>query len=359
MQIEVLKPAQLTDREVAAWSKLQRADRAFDNPWFRPELALAVAKVRTDVEVAVLQQSGEPVGFLPFQRDSRDVGRPVASILSDMHGMVVAKGVNWDPLEVVRSAGLVAWHFDHLVVQEPWQPFIQCFDDSPYLDLSQGYEAYVEQRRQSGCSAIKQAQRKARKLAREVGPVRFELHTDDRAVLQKLVEWKQEQLVRMTYIDVFRFDWVVDLLQVVASQQCKGFAGQLSALYAGEQLVAVHLGMQSYDVASSWIPTYDFALAKYSPGLLLHLELAAALARRGVRRLDLCRGENQLKTSLMSAAYPVALGSVECRPLNRLLNKGWYQARNLVHSTSLGRLPLTAYRRLKSWMANRTAETSS
>ena len=38
-----------------------------DNPFFRPEFTQAVAAVRDDVEVAVLEIQQQPVGFFPYQ----------------------------------------------------------------------------------------------------------------------------------------------------------------------------------------------------------------------------------------------------------------------------------------------------
>ena len=47
-----------------------------------------------------------------------------------------------------------------------------------------------------------------------------------------------------------------------------------SVLYVADQPAALHLGMCCRGVWHSWFPTYDVAFAKYSPGLLLLLELA-------------------------------------------------------------------------------------
>jgi CelD/BcsL family acetyltransferase involved in cellulose biosynthesis len=351
MRIDVVSADRLSKELVAAWSGLQRADRAVDHPCFRPEFTEAVAAVRNDVEIAVMKDDQRPIGFLPFQRERCNIGRAVGSVLSDMHGAIAANGLRWDAENLVRQCGLVAWHFDHLVAsQTPFQRHHECIEDSPYMDLSEGYQAYLAQRRSAGSSTITQAHRKARKLARECGPLRFEIHTKDVAAFKSLICWKREQVQRRNHLDFFKFQWTINLLERVQEMQSEAFSGLLSALYAGDHLIAVHLGMRSYDVISSWIPTYNPDFAKYSPGLLVHLELAKAAADAGVVRIDLGRGENRLKASLSSGSIPVAMGCVDLRPTTRLLRKGWYRARAFANSSPLANRPVAAYRRIRNWI---------
>ncbi len=351
MKIKAITADRLTPDHIQAWSNLQRTDPAVDNPFLHPEFTRAVATVRDDIEVAILEQGGKYVGFFPFQREPRNIGRAVAWRLSDMNGIIVDKDVDWNAEQLVRDSGLVAWHFDHLVVaQEPFQPYHSNVVDSPYMDLSNGYESYRNQQRQAGSSLITQAERKARKIAKEVGPLHFEIHTTNNQVSESLVTWKQAQLSRMHYVDIFRFKWVMELLELIWHKKTDGFSGMLSALYAGDKLIAVHLGIRSYEVLSSWIPTFDATYGKYSPGLILHIELAKKAAEMGIKRIDLGRGYNQMKASLMSGAIRVAIGCLELRPLNRVLWAGWYGARRLVHSSPWKRTPLQIYRRLRNWM---------
>jgi CelD/BcsL family acetyltransferase involved in cellulose biosynthesis len=221
------------------------------------------------------------------------------------------------------------------------------------MALHRGFDSYLSERREAGSSSVAQAQRKLRKLARDVGPVRLELHTNDDVAFDCLVEWKRAQLRQRNYFDMFKLDWVIPLLRRISDTTgSDDFSGLLSALYAGDELVAVHLGMRSRAVVSSWIPTFDAAFAKYSPGLLLHLELARSLAELGVERIDLCRGENQLKTSLASGAFPVAIGCVDRRPFKRMLRSGWFRTRKLVYASPLREPSLQLYRQARNWVTS-------
>src|SRR5262249_3335745 len=197
MQFRALRPVGLTLGQLARWTELQQTVDGFESPYFRPEFTLDVAAVRNDVEVVVFEQSGEPVGFLPFQRGRWNVGYPVGWPLSDFQGAIVSPQVDWDPLEVVRACGLSAWDFDHVLVgQRQFRPHHVSLADSPYMDLTDGFDTYAAGRRRAGSEQLTQALRKGRKARRELGAVRFEAHTEDPAALERLIEWKRDQYRR-------------------------------------------------------------------------------------------------------------------------------------------------------------------
>lgn len=68
MQIHPVPYSALESRHFEAWSRLQNSDRTFDSPFFCREFIAAVASVRDDVCVGVMEQSGTIVGLFPFQR---------------------------------------------------------------------------------------------------------------------------------------------------------------------------------------------------------------------------------------------------------------------------------------------------
>jgi CelD/BcsL family acetyltransferase involved in cellulose biosynthesis len=164
------------------------------------------------------------------------------------------------------------------------------------------------------------------------------------------VEWKRQQLGRQGYPDMFRFAWINEFLEALRPIEGDAFSPLLSTLHAGDELLAVHLALRGDKVVSSWILTFSHEFSKYSPGLILHVELARWAADAGINRIDLCRGENQMKTSLASDAFPVAVGSVDCRFLQRTLTRSYYGLRNLVHATPFREASIQTIRRLRQWI---------
>jgi len=217
------------------------------------------------------------------------------------------------------------------------------------MDLGCGYDSYLAERRASGCSSLNRALSKGRKMEREIGPLRFALHDADRSAFDAVIRWKRQQIAETPCADMFRSQWVIDVLQAICDMQTDEFSGMVSTLYAGDSLIAAQIGMRNRNVISSWIPTLNLEFNKYSPGLLLHLEMAKAAAADGVQRIDLGRGQNQMKTSLRSGGIQLAMGAVDRRPLNRMFRHCWYKTRDLVHATPLNGLPLRFYRRMRSF----------
>ena len=95
--------------------------------------------------------------------------------------------------------------------------------------------------------------------------------------------------------------------------RCRGeaFAGELSALYAGDRLAAVHFGMRS-TASAPVVSQLRHRLAKFSPGLIRDLEHIKAAAAQGIRRVDYGKGMTGQKEYLMSAASQVAGAASTC-----------------------------------------------
>ena len=357
MRIHRLREAALAPELVRAWSEIQRANPALDSPYFRPEFTLEVAAVRDDVEVAVVERGGSPVGFLPFQRGRWNVGFPVGAKLSDFHGLVAEEGLDWDARELIGGCGLATWQFDHLLAtQKAFEPHHYHRDGSPYVDLSRGFEGWREERRQAGSKLLGQALRKARKIEREVGPLRLEWHSDSREVFERLLAWKSEQLADTELVNVLRLPWVIALLDRIRQIGGEEFCGVLSALYTGEELLAAHLGMRSREVLHWWFPVYNRERQRYSPGLILLVELAREAGERGVRRIDLGKGDESYKSSFASGSIALAEGAVDCRAAIRIGRNAWRRTRERVHASPLrgvAKIPGRMFYHLRQWLALR------
>jgi CelD/BcsL family acetyltransferase involved in cellulose biosynthesis len=79
-------------------------------------------------------------------------------------------------------------------------------------------------------------------------------------------------------------------------------------------LVAAHFGIRSRRIWHWWFPAYDREFARYSPGLILLVEMMRAAEGLGLERIDLGRGEALYKRRLMTGAATVYSGCVETGP---------------------------------------------
>lgn len=332
----------------ARWLEIRAADPALANPFLHPAFAEAVGESRTGVEVAVFEGAGGAAGFFAFQRGRTGrVAEPAGGVMADVQAPIVEPGLAWDPEAALDACGLVALEYDHMLAESPFGPFHDYEDDAPTIDLSDGFDAYRERIEAGGSEIFRQIDRKARKMAREVGPVRLEYRAAA-GLLDTLLEWKSRRLAAQGFEDFLREPWVARLVPAVARRSEPGFEGILSVLWAGDRPVAAHLGALGETVLASWIPAFDPDLGRYSPGSVLHVELCRAAAEEGVARLDLGRGENRLKDRLATGAVRLAVGAVERRAARRALRAGRARLRAAVLASPLGEPLRRGLRRLRA-----------
>jgi CelD/BcsL family acetyltransferase involved in cellulose biosynthesis len=317
VQISVIRPSELGLEEIAAWHSMQSQSKTLANPFMCPEFAIAVDKFRTDARVAVLTDGSVIAGFFPFQRRcSFGVGFPIASGLTDCQGLIHAPGVEWDPRELLRRCRLSAWKFDHLVEgQAPFERYAFNVVPSPVIDLSGGFASYKEKLRERSPQFCKDLARKARKLEREAGELRFVVDSRDTAGLHALMSWKTDQYRQKGWVNVLDRSWFASLIEYLFSTHTDDFGGILSTLYAGETPVAAHFGLISAHVVAHWFPSYDISVSRQSPGLIQHLWMAEEMAALGVHVIDMGTGTERYKQTLKSYDLVVAEGMVTRGPL--------------------------------------------
>ncbi len=353
-QFVLLKPSALAGHWLR-WSEIQAAEPALDSPYFRPEFTQAVAQVRRDVEVAVIMDRGEAVGFLPFQRGPLNIGKPVGGKMSDYHGVIARSTTKVDAAELLHGCRLAGWDFDHLITTQPsFEPFATGRGASPYLDLTRGYEAYFAERRAAGVGEIKEIARKQRKCAREQGTITFEMESKDESALDLLLQWKSAQLRQSGLSDVFAFPWTSALLKNIFRQGSEKFNGLLTVLRLNGRPISILYSLRSAAVAHSWIFAYDKELAPYSPGSILLLNMAEAAQQHGIGKIDLGKGTERYKLSMGSAATPVWEGTVGRSSPALWLRSGWRSARDWVSRSPLAevsKVPAKAIQPLRDWLA--------
>lgn len=310
MIIEVAAVSTLEPADIDAWSRLQGADPVFESPFFRPEYAQAVAAHRSDAFVGLVRDHGDLLGVLPHHRRGLGRGVPIGGMITDYQGLIGTAPVETDAL--LKGCRLGAYDFNHAPAALQMfraRSFLQA--SSPAIDVSEGFEAYWRDRLGAGGGELKGAERKRRKLEREIGPVRFVAEDSSSAAWDRFVAWKEESYVRQNARSVLKIRWVMDVLTTIRDRRGPQFSGMVTSVYAGDTLAAVHFGMRSATNWHWWFPTYNPELERYSPGLILLIEMAKWAPSQGIRRIDLGRGASRYKLAFANAAIPLCEGSLE------------------------------------------------
>jgi len=342
-KVERIEASELGDSERALWASWRHQRDDLASPYFSPKWTAEVAKVRNDVEIAVLMDdAGRVGGFLPFQRPGR-VAVPVGGALSDYHGMIAAANYVCDLPQIMRQMQIARFDFSHIpATQSGFAAFVHAQHSSHVTDLSLGLEKYHQGRREKGSSETKRARKRFRKLSKEVGPVRLETYSQDSAAFEQLLQWKRAQYHQTRTPDVFANTWTRDLVQnLLAIGGVQSFGGALFLLYAGDELMAANYCLADGDVLHAWFIAHDPKWAVYSPGQILFESIITELADTHVREIDLGVGDYRFKNILANSRRRLTTGFVASCHRASLIRDTEYRIRNWAEAFPLG--PLSAF----------------
>lgn len=324
----------------AAWARLHASQRPHASPFLHPAYAEAVAATRNDVQVLVEGPGHELTSVIAIVRKGANA-LTLGGRLSDVHAPLYDAGVasaSHDVPAWLHGAALRRWRFDRLPEGNvPAAAFVWKTLSAPYLDLSGGFDPYRAARRAAGSEVIDQAMRKGRKLAREVAPLRFLWHDDSQAILAQLLAWKGEQRRQSASPDVLKEPWARAALEHLIVERDAGVSALVCSLWAGERLVAAHAGIATQDILVWWVPAYEPALAEYSPGLVLMVELIREAAARGYQRIDLGPGDERYKLSLATGTVALVSGELDLSRWRGALHRTLRRTRERIRSTTLER----------------------
>jgi CelD/BcsL family acetyltransferase involved in cellulose biosynthesis len=329
----------LSESDLEAWGRIRTADSSFDSPFFHPRFAGAVHAVFGDVQVARIDD--DPRVWFPLQIH-RGFARPAGSPGSDFQGPVAAAGLTVDPLALLRDTGLRVLQFDSLSdPRADFQPWVRLQEQSPVIDTTGGLDGYVTRLGKSGRDKLSRVRRMTNKAARQLGEVRLVWDTLDPALLDHLIGIKLTQCRSTGAFEYFASPRRRALAHRLAETKTEDFSGVLSAVYAGDTLLAAHMGLRAGGVLHWWFPAYNRDHAELAPGWILLRELIAAAPSNGITRLDLGRGDEDYKRRAMTGAVSVCRGEVVGNPWRRQARMTQHNAVRRLKSSRLGS-PLAA-----------------
>lgn len=307
---------------VEDWLTSRDADPAYDSPYFHPDFAAAVHHAGHEVHVAVeLDDRGRGRSFLPVHRRGA-LAVPVGWPAADFQGPVRSADATVPLGELVQALRVRRLAFDHVPdAAEQFRPWIESTRPSPFMDVTDGMDGYLSRASRSGRDNMGQARRRTRKAEREVGTVRFCADSDDPTLLDQVIALKRAQYTATGAKDYFSDPRHVQLMHDLLHTRRDGFSGALSAVFAGERLVAAHFGLRSAGVLHWWFPVYDPEFAPLAPGWMLLRELVTAAPELGVRRIDLGRGTDEYKRRAMTGATSVTQGVVTVGTTTRAVRR--------------------------------------
>ena len=352
MQIEIVRPEDLSAARIHHWAALQRSDNRLHSPFLSPYWARAVSQAqgaRSTVKVAVARQEGADVGYMAAKAGLL-TAMPVGAPMCDYQGFVGEPGVTLDPVEMVRAMGLGRFDFCHMIEgQSAFAPYQRGDQPSFSVNMPEGYEAYAQARRATGVTALRDTDKKRRKMEREAGAPVFAAFSRSKSDFDQLIAWKRAQWKATGQTDVLAAGWTSRLVRDLFQSRDPDFGGVLFTLHVGEALVAAQFNIRSHGAINSWLIGHDPAFERWSPGMILFQDILRWMDSSPYWRLDLGAGDYRFKRELANVVTPVAHGFVGAGSPAAMLRGAAYALRDAAESLPLGpvsALPGKAMRRL-------------
>lgn len=306
---EVISFDRIPDELWTQWDSLRSSSSGYSSPFFSSRFISTAAKLRPTAQMIVASRQNAVVGLLPCEVSKRDVLEPLGKSFNDAHGMLSSAIDPVDIAELLKATKFKAYRFHALAGNaSSFEPYLLGRSKTFMASLDQHPEGYVRFLEQQSGTILKQ-RRKTKKLVKNCGPLRLEIDCRCPAVFQQTVRWKREQYKRNFLFDILGVPWAQTMLHDLW-QYREGCRGLLSALYAGDTLVASHYGLLDGGILHYWFPTYDHQFREASPGTALFLEMATHAAQLGIRKIDLGYGDHDFKHKIADSVTEVPFGLV-------------------------------------------------
>src|SRR5579875_1221730 len=299
MRVTVVRPDDLGPSEAGLWARFQASSAMTLNPFLSFTFARTVGRARPNARVAVVEDDGQIAAFLPFELGAQGVGMPIGYPMNNLQGFV-GSGSPVDARWVVKRSRLRGWRFTSVPVdQRALAPFhyagttVPC----PVIDLTKGDLSHISMRRKA-----------RRAMERQLGAVSLEWNSTQPAHIDRLIEWKSRKYRGTS--ELFADATARGIVRELATSDGDDCRGVVSVLCAGAQPVAVHVGLLGPRSLVGWFMSYDPALSRFAPGMMLWHPLAKAAVERGIGHIDLGSGQDTYKFGLSNDSYVVAGGAV-------------------------------------------------
>jgi len=321
-QHAILKKAdRLTPEEIRAWDSLGAARPHLASPFLSAHYARAFAEVGVDARVCIIREHGEIAAFFPFfyrngVAAAFGAAQRIGGEMTDTFGVVARDGFRTTPAELLRLARIHYLTFTHL---DQAQLQYGLGGDQPRIGLRTRLDPQVVPVLDSvptiGRHYLKESARRTRKLAEEVGPMRFEFNVDqDRAgALAVLIRQKRAQYASSGATDALKEPWKRDALAQLLDYRFDNCQGVLSSLYAGDAWIASHFGLMGNGILHMWFPVYNQDYAKYSPGRLLLHAIIDSCRTAGFDTIDRGEGDTPIKREIANQEYQLYRGIWQSR----------------------------------------------
>jgi CelD/BcsL family acetyltransferase involved in cellulose biosynthesis len=313
--VEVSNLKDLPEALAQRWQELQGLTPEFGSPLVGPQFARLVARYRPDAQVAIGYVGDKAIAFFPFHRAKNGYVRAIGAPYCDYQAIVTDPLVRVDGEAFLAGAAIGCVSFTSLM--DPYCVFTGegMASVSGYrIDCKGNGEAYFETLYAANPKWAKNLRRLAKKMDRELGPVRLVGHDQNQASYDAMMAIKVAQFKETGITNVLRPKWVQALMRDLFAMRGGDFGGCMVSLYSGDKFVAGHFGVRQGQWFHPWIASTCPLSHPYSPGIIFLGELTRQSDKIGLQVIDLSEGHGHYKGQFCRKPIQVLAGVKGDRP---------------------------------------------
>jgi len=299
---------ELTAQDWAAWTAMRAGNPALISPYFHPDYVRRIDKLASDVRVICAYDGERNIGFLAVQGGR--LARPAGAPLSDFHGIIQTLNTQLSFADILENTGISAYHFSNAIGADdtPDKQIITRHETAAF-NIETSAEDWRAGLDGSYRRHMKSTRRRIRKTEEDIGPRRFVFKSNDAQVFDQLMAWKFEKFADTGKYNVLSVDWTMALIRGLWEQATdEGLRCDMHAVYFGDRLAAVDLGLSDGPVFHSWIVAYDHEFQNYAPGIQLLEGLIDETSHLGYTRIDMGAGLDGYKRHYATHGHSVTGG---------------------------------------------------
>jgi CelD/BcsL family acetyltransferase involved in cellulose biosynthesis len=331
MECEIVNAATLSREHQERWSSIVRKLPSFDAPPFYPEFICCLATHIPFCKVAVLSDGAGVFGYLAFSEvPGTKIARSIP--MCDYEPIIVEPGRSVGVRELIHAMGYRSWQFQSVLTDQLSFAAATRISTSrsPRAVLTDGFEAYRSKLNAAGKSAGN-IQTKIRLLERDRGPIKLVHGLTDEAVVARLLQLKAHKYASGESFPPFVHDILIHFLRQATGR----LTGNVSMLMAGDQEVASLYWLKADRLLYYWFPTYDPAMRRYSPGLLLVWSLLIDLRSLDCDSIDFGPGGEPYKEYFANAHLTVYSGDVNANAMIAAAYRAYDRLERTVRSSAV------------------------
>jgi CelD/BcsL family acetyltransferase involved in cellulose biosynthesis len=318
MKHRVITPSELDSGLLGEWKRISQSRFFYNRPYYQPEWVKLIDSVRGDARIAIIEDAGQVIGFLPFQLQSINRNPAIGMSLADYQGPIYSKDCNVPTSVWLAASGHRYWQYDHMPCDlSEFEPHAWTIKHSQWMNMQGGYESYCNRlsERNDGAKSriIKDAEVQQRKITREYPDVNFEFDNRSASDFLSFIKGKSFQYVNTLGADhdMFRVEWINKTINYLFQMDPhSSLRGRFSSLKIGDRLIAGSFGAECNGVLQFNILWYDPEFSRFSPGTQVLHACAKQSFNAGIHTLELGGGAYDYKAKFRTDTMPTMAGAI-------------------------------------------------